>query len=72
MPDYKKMYIVLCNAIDRVIDPLEQIPSARPYAGYLKDALLTAEDIYIDTSLYGEKTESANIILLKSDCQSEI
>ena len=28
MPDYKRMYALLCGAIDKVIDPLEQIPAA--------------------------------------------
>lgn len=28
MPDYKKMYAILCGAIDDVIDPLEEIPLA--------------------------------------------
>ena len=32
MADYQKMYALLCGAVDDVIDPLEQIPLAIPYA----------------------------------------
>ena len=39
MADYRKMYYVLCKAIDDVIDPLEGIPLARPYAQKLQKAL---------------------------------
>ena len=52
MPDYKKMYAVLCGAIDDVIDPLEKIPLARDCVKSLKAALLEAEEIYIETSPY--------------------
>ena len=40
MADYKKMYAVLCGAIDQVIEPLEQIPLAWPSAQALRKALL--------------------------------
>lgn len=50
MQDYKKMYAVLCIAVDSVIDPLEKIPKALPYAAVLRRALLAAENIYIDSS----------------------
>ena len=50
MADYRKMYYVLCKAIDDVIDPLEGIPLARPYAQKLQKALLEAEEIYITTT----------------------
>ena len=30
MPNYQKMYAILCGAIDDVIDPLEKIPLAVP------------------------------------------
>ena len=39
MPDYAKMYAVLCGAIDDVITPLEQIPLATPAAKHLRRAL---------------------------------
>ena len=35
MADYQKMYALLCGAVDDVIDPLEQIPLAIPYASVL-------------------------------------
>lgn len=43
----KKMYMLLCSAIDKVIDPLEQVPSARPQAQILRQALLEAEELYV-------------------------
>ena len=49
MPDYMKMYSVLCKAIDDVIDPLERIPLAQSSAEALKSALYEAEEIYIET-----------------------
>ena len=67
MADYRKMYYVLCKAIDEVIDLLDQIPLARPYAGQLQKALLEAEDIYIDTTPYAEETENPKIIQFKTD-----
>ena len=36
MVDYQKMYALLCGAVDDVIDPLEQIPLAIPYASVLR------------------------------------
>ena len=54
MADYEKMYVVLCGAVDDVIAPLSNIPSAQKYAKTLHEALLKAEDIYISTSSYTE------------------
>lgn len=56
MTDYRKMYLTLCAAVDDVIDPLEQIAAAVPYAQELREALLTAEDIYIETSARTDKS----------------
>ena len=39
MPNYQKMYAILCGAIDDVIDPLEKIPLAVPSAKKLRAAL---------------------------------
>ncbi len=50
MADYQKMYTLLCSAIDSVLDGLQEIPLARPYVYTLSEALLKAEDIYIDTT----------------------
>ena len=45
--DYKKMYAVLCGAIDEVIEPLRAIPEAYPQMCSLQAALLEAEEIFI-------------------------
>ena len=66
MADYRKMYYVLCKAIDDVIDPLDRIPLAKPYAEQLQKALLEAEEIYINTTPYAEETEDPKIIQIKT------
>ena len=50
LPDYMKMYAVLCSAVDKAIEALENIPPALPIAYALRDALEEAEDIYISTA----------------------
>ena len=50
MPEYMKMYAVLCSAADKAIEALENIPPALPIAYALRDALEEAEDIYISTA----------------------
>lgn len=67
MADYRNMYYVLCKAIDDVIDPLDRIPLAKPYAEQLQKALLEAEEIYINTTPYAEETENPKIIQFKTD-----
>ena len=47
MEVYKEMYMILCKAIDEAIAPLEQVPSARPQAQILRQALLEAEELYV-------------------------
>ena len=47
MDEYKKMYAVLCGAIDEVIEPLKAIPEAHREVQKLQNALLTAEEIFI-------------------------
>lgn len=69
MPDYKRMYALLCGAIDKVIDPLEQIPVAEHILETLQDALLEAEEIYIETTPYLEETADSKILKLKIDTQ---
>ena len=46
MADYRKMYAILCGAIDDVIESLERIPLAHD-AQTLRQALLEAEDVYV-------------------------
>jgi len=50
MTDWRKMYLVLCAAADEVIQPLERLDGAGPWAGVLRAALLEAEEIYIETT----------------------
>lgn len=50
MADYQKMYSLLCRVVDSVIDPLERIPLAAPYADVLRGALEDAEELYVETS----------------------
>ena len=57
MADYQKMYALLCGSIDDVIDGLEEIPLALPYANILKKALLDAEELYIQTDDSGVDSE---------------
>ena len=47
MPEYQKMYALLCGAIDEVIEPLSEIPLALPYAIKLQAALEAAEELYL-------------------------
>ncbi len=67
MADYKKMYAVLCGAIDQVIEPLEQIPLAWPSAQVLRKALLRAEDIYVASTTYVQETEDPQVVELHAD-----
>lgn len=71
MPDYKKMYVVLCGAIDKAINPLEQISEAEQISKSLKDALIEAEEIYIKTASYLEETGDPKIVELKVDIENE-
>ena len=48
MADYQKMYSLLCRVVDSVIDPLERIPLAAPYADVLRGALEDAEELIAD------------------------
>ncbi len=64
MADYQKMYAVLCAAVDDVIGPLEKIPMAMQPVRTLREALLRAEDIYMDTLMYAEKDENGNLLRL--------
>ena len=65
MADYRKMYTILCAAIDDVIDPLERIPLAHFEVEKLRAALLFAEEIYINSSPDSEEPDAPRIIPLK-------
>ena len=47
MPEYEKMYAILCGTVDEVIEPLEAIPEADPQVQCLRRALLEAEEVYV-------------------------
>ena len=49
MANFRKMYAVLCSAVDHAIDELERIPAANDTTKKLHAARLEAEEIYIDS-----------------------
>ena len=51
MADYKKMYAILCSAMSKAIDSLEDIPRARDAVKTMKEAMNTAEDMYLDSEV---------------------
>lgn len=65
MADYRKMYAILCAAIDDVIDPLEKNPLAHFEVEKLRAALLSAEEVYIDSSPESDEPGAPRIIPLK-------
>ncbi len=68
MANYKKMYAVLCGAVDDAIGELNQFPFAYGTIQKLQDALYCAEEIYIDTSLYAvDQKEKQKVVELKLD-----
>ena len=67
MTDYKKMYYVLCRAVDEVIEPLGKIPLAYPSVKILQAALLDAEEIYISSTAYIEETSDPKVFQIKTD-----
>jgi len=50
MANYLKMCAILYKAIGSVIDPLNRIPLATPYASVLENALLETEDVFCETA----------------------
>lgn len=67
MADYKKMYTILCGAVDEVIEPLEQIPMAREPVQVLREALLQAENVYINTTTYSQMSKNPQVVALRND-----
>lgn len=55
MEEYRKMYSILCAAVDSVIEPLERVAEAAPWTAVLRKALLDAEEIYIESSEQDEE-----------------
>lgn len=70
MANYKKMYAVLCCAIDDVIGDLSQIPLAQESIRHLQCALLRTESIYIETTAYLEDA-GQRVAELKVDCPAD-
>lgn len=50
MPDYQRMYAVLCAGVSEVLDDMEGKEELRDWFQRLKALLNEAEDIYIDTA----------------------
>ena len=49
MPDYRKMYYILCDAASRAVDFIQQdTPLAAEQI--LRQALAHAEDVYVETA----------------------
>ena len=67
MANYKKMYALLCGAVDDAISNLEKIPQARTEAEKLKKALLQAEEIYVGESNVDELDAELKAEFLSDD-----
>lgn len=65
MPDYQKMYAVLCVAASEAITQLEDIPLALPAKYILQEALYKAEEMYVDVPY------AQNQNIFKSDIDSD-
>ena len=50
MPDYKSMYCLLCSAADKSVSVLKEEKNVILAAEILEEALLRAENIYVDTA----------------------
>ena len=50
MPDYKKIYHILCAAASEALDALPDEPANAAGRETLQNALNAAEDVYIDTA----------------------
>ena len=62
MPDYQKMYYILCSAASKAIDRMPDMPANQPARQTLLAALSEAEDLYINESnlLQFPKSEDTN------------
>lgn len=49
MPDYQKMYAILCGAISDALDLLPLTPENMPSVALLQKALTDAEDLYLES-----------------------
>jgi len=48
LPDYQRMYALLCGVVDDALDERNRIPDAASAAAKLQAALLDAEAMYIE------------------------
>ena len=63
MPDYQKMYYILCSAASKAIDQMPDRPANQPARQTLLTALSEAEDLYINSDgnlLQFPKSEEKN------------
>lgn len=49
MPDHKKMYLVLCDAVAEALDKMPRIVDNTYVRKRLVDGMQAAEDLYVDT-----------------------
>ena len=47
MPDYKRMYAILCAAASEALDALPELPENASARDLLQKALLEAEEVYV-------------------------
>ena len=57
MPDYKKMYALLCAAASEALDLLPETEETRPGRDALQSALLQAEEMYISAGDVAEESD---------------
>ena len=53
MPNYKKMYALVCGAVSDALDLLPETEENQPGRERLQTALLQAEELYISTENEG-------------------
>ena len=58
MPDYEKMYHILCKAASAALDRLPDMMKNREGRNILEMALLEAEELYVETSDDQDQTEA--------------
>ena len=71
MADYKKMYAILCGAVDDAISALEPYPWSRTTMRALQNAKLQAEEVYIETTPYIEELDGKKTVELTVDSSPE-
>lgn len=67
MADYRKMYAILCGAVDDALLELERGGSTDCIAFRLRLALERAEEVYLETSMCAERRGDTNLIELRRE-----